>query len=67
MLRATAQKKTLRDDLGCHKVLEWLRDVVTNSILDALGFAQPPYEDNWPHVWWIPTGPLSKFPLQRFF
>jgi hypothetical protein len=31
--------------------------------LDALGFTEPPSENEWPHVWWIPTGPLSKFPL----
>ncbi|MCJ1324082.1 hypothetical protein MMC10_000744 [Thelotrema lepadinum] len=45
------------------KVLEWLWEVVTNPILIALGFTQPPRDNNWPHVWWIPTGALSKFPL----
>jgi hypothetical protein len=51
-------------DLGSHEVLEWLWDKVTQQILDALGFTQPPSsDDSWPHVWWIPTGPLSKFPL----
>jgi tetratricopeptide (TPR) repeat protein len=57
------KKKAQRDDLGVPKFLEWLWDVVTNPILDALGFTQPPSDNNWPHVWWIPTGPLSKFPL----
>lgn len=48
---------------GSPAVLEWLWDVVASPILDALGFVQHPSADNWPHVWWIPTGPLSRFPL----
>jgi tetratricopeptide (TPR) repeat protein len=52
-----------RNDLGHTKVLEWLWDTIMNPILDALGFTHCPTNDNWPHVWWIPTGPLSKFPL----
>ncbi|KAI3325019.1 TPR-like protein [Xylariaceae sp. AK1471] len=51
-------------DLGNYDVLEWLWDKVAKPILDVLGFTQPPSSDeSWPHVWWIPTGPLSKFPL----
>jgi tetratricopeptide (TPR) repeat protein len=57
------RKKVQRGSLGSPMVLEWLWDVAANPILDALGFTQPPSADNWPHVWWIPTGPLSKFPL----
>jgi tetratricopeptide (TPR) repeat protein len=57
------KKKVQRGSLGSTMVLEWLWDVAANPILDALGFIQPPSADNWPHVWWIPTGPLSKFPL----
>ncbi|KAJ8062013.1 hypothetical protein OCU04_009795 [Sclerotinia nivalis] len=49
--------------LGTPKVLGWLWDVAVHPILEALGFTQPPSDGNWPHVWWIPTGPLSKFPL----
>jgi CHAT domain-containing protein len=49
--------------LGTPQVLEWLWDVVANPILDAMGFTQTWPNDNWPHIWWIPTGPLSKFPL----
>ncbi|EMT65582.1 Putative 30S ribosomal protein S17P-like protein [Fusarium odoratissimum] len=29
----------------------------------ALGITEPPADDNWPHVWWIPTGLLTRFPL----
>ena len=34
-----------------------------NPILDALEFTGPPPGNKWPRVWWIPTGPLSKFPI----
>lgn len=44
-------------------VLEWLWNVIASPILDYLGFQQPPSDDNWPHVWWIPVGTLSFFPL----
>ncbi|KAK1993567.1 hypothetical protein LX36DRAFT_729603 [Colletotrichum falcatum] len=32
-------------------------------VLDELGFIAPPAGDTWPHVWWIPTGPLTRFPI----
>ncbi|KAL9122176.1 MAG: hypothetical protein Q9187_001266 [Circinaria calcarea] len=57
------EKKTQRGRLGSREILEWLWDAIANPILDALGFTQPPSGESWPHVWWIPTGPLSKFPL----
>lgn len=44
-------------------MLEWLWNSTVGPVLDALGFTQYPTGDNWPRVWWIPTGPLSKFPL----
>lgn len=54
--------------LGSPLVLQWLWDTVTSPVLDALGFNHPPLSDgitsgDWPHVWWIPTGPLRRFPL----
>ena len=46
------------------RVLEWLWDTIAQPVLDALGFTEPPRDDSdWPHVWWIPTGVLSKFPI----
>ena len=45
------------------EVLEWLWDNVARPIIDALGFLQAPSNDNWPHIWWIATGALSKFPI----
>ncbi|KAK4068324.1 hypothetical protein Purlil1_13827 [Purpureocillium lilacinum] len=44
-------------------LLEWLWDVVARPVLDALGFHGPIPDDNWPRVWWIPTGVLSQLPL----
>ncbi|KAF5976236.1 TPR domain-containing protein [Fusarium bulbicola] len=44
-------------------LVEWLRDVICRPCLDALGFRDPPSDDNWPRVWWIPTRYLSRLPL----
>ena len=43
--------------------LEWLWDTVAGPCLDALGYRSPIIDDNWPRVWWIPTGLLSHLPL----
>jgi hypothetical protein len=43
--------------------LAWLWDVIALDCLEALGFKQAHSRGNWPHVWWIPTGALSYFPL----
>ncbi|KAF2623329.1 hypothetical protein BU25DRAFT_478129, partial [Macroventuria anomochaeta] len=45
------------------QMLEWLWDVAASPILDALGLKQTPSNDNWPHIWWIPTGQLSQLPF----
>ncbi|KAF3071998.1 hypothetical protein CFAM422_005757 [Trichoderma lentiforme] len=45
------------------ETLAWLWDEIVRPVLDALGFTGPPIDDIWPHVWWIPTGALTKFPL----
>ncbi|KAL8370380.1 hypothetical protein RB595_000652 [Gaeumannomyces hyphopodioides] len=44
-------------------LLEWLWDTAARPCLDALGFKDPVSDENWPHVWWIPTGLLSRLPL----
>jgi hypothetical protein len=36
------------------------------SSLEALGFDTAVSDYNWPHVWWVPTGPLSHLPLGRY-
>lgn len=61
--------KTLRQSLAGHldemaALLEWLWTSITCPCLDALKFTSPISSAvGWPHVWWIPTGPLIHFPL----
>lgn len=50
-----------RDQMS--RTLEWLWNVVVRPVLDELRFLEPPSDNNWPHIWWIPTGPLSLLPL----
>lgn len=57
------QLKTETVTLDSPKTLEWLWDVIANPVLKALGYTQSPSNGHWPHVWWVPTGPLSRFPI----
>ncbi|KZM22740.1 ribosome [Ascochyta rabiei] len=50
-------------DRGSPAILERLWVAVTEPILDALGYTEPVSGDNWPQIWWILTGKLSKLPL----
>ncbi|KAH7124506.1 TPR domain-containing protein [Dactylonectria macrodidyma] len=43
--------------------LGWLWDDIVCPVLNALGFTGPPSNRQWPHVWWVPTGTLTRFPL----
>ncbi|KAH8661835.1 CHAT domain-containing protein [Ilyonectria robusta] len=43
--------------------LGWLWDAIVCHVLNALGFTGPPSDGQWPHVWWVPTGTLTRFPL----
>ncbi|KAJ5413883.1 CHAT domain-containing protein [Penicillium cosmopolitanum] len=45
------------------ETLEWLWDDIVRLILDDLGFTEPPSGSQWPHIWWVPTGNLTRFPL----
>lgn len=46
------------------ELLEWLWDAVAEPVLSHLGFEAPPLADEtWPHIRWITTGHLSKFPI----
>lgn len=49
--------------LGSPKVPNRQWETIAKPLMDALGLAHKPTDDNWPHVWWIPTGILSKFPI----
>ncbi|KAH7145545.1 CHAT domain-containing protein [Dactylonectria estremocensis] len=48
--------------LGESVVLSWLWDEIAAPILNTLGFTGPPVKE-WPHVWWITTGPLANLPI----
>ncbi|KAL3294475.1 TPR domain-containing protein [Colletotrichum asianum] len=43
--------------------LESMWDVIARPILDHLGFIESPKDGNFPHVWWILTGSLSRLPI----
>ncbi|KAK6537344.1 hypothetical protein TWF694_011536 [Orbilia ellipsospora] len=43
--------------------LEWMWVCVARPVLDALGFTETPTDGDWPRVWWIPTGFLTRLPL----
>ncbi|KAF0637702.1 hypothetical protein FPSE5266_07352 [Fusarium pseudograminearum] len=53
-----SREGTIRSSLA----LEWLWDCIARPALDALGFIKTP-DSEWPHVWWVMTGLLSKFPI----
>ncbi|MER6162403.1 CHAT domain-containing tetratricopeptide repeat protein [Streptomyces sp. NPDC001868] len=47
-------------------VLRWLWDAACGPVLDALGHDRPPDEtrdEDWPRVWWVPSGLLTLLPL----
>ncbi|OTB01161.1 hypothetical protein M426DRAFT_14735 [Hypoxylon sp. CI-4A] len=56
-------KRTYQDRSNMLDLLEWLWDAVAEPILKDLEFREPPVGNNWPHIWWIPTGLLSLLPL----
>ncbi|KAF5680750.1 30S ribosomal S17P protein [Fusarium denticulatum] len=51
------------DTFKSDEALQWLWDCVASPVLNALGFDKPPCEGDWPHIWWIMTGLLNKFPI----
>jgi hypothetical protein len=44
------------------ELLKWLWETIAKPVLDELGFTHNS-RNQWPRIWWIPTGPLAKFPL----
>jgi tetratricopeptide (TPR) repeat protein len=46
-----------------YNILEWLWENVASPVLDSLGIQQTAADERYPHIWWIPTGPLSHFPI----
>jgi hypothetical protein len=49
--------------LGSLEVLCWLWRVIAKPVLDALGFDSARDEGQLRRIWWIPTGPLTLFPI----
>jgi hypothetical protein len=46
-------------------ILEWMWDAIAEPVLNALGHTRTPTgpAQEWPRVWWCPTGPLAVMPL----
>jgi CHAT domain len=57
-LRQKLAQKSLEEE-----VLGWLWRTVAEPVLSALGWTQVPSNGHWPHIWWIPTGLLARFPI----
>ncbi|RDA82383.1 hypothetical protein CP532_6106 [Ophiocordyceps camponoti-leonardi (nom. inval.)] len=57
------QDRARMNEIQSMRTLEWLWDYIVDPVLRALGFVTPPSEGSWPHIWWIPTGLLTRFPL----
>ena len=67
LLEALKDGKSLskrhRANVRLEKILAWLWDAAIAPILDNMGFVETPQDDAWPHIWWIPSGRLSLFPI----
>nr|CEG05472.1 unnamed protein product [Fusarium clavum] len=51
-------------EYGNVEALEILWRAFIKDILEHLGFTETPADgQDWPHIWWIPTGPLSRLPI----
>src|SRR5512142_1916189 len=46
-------------------VLAWAWQAITEPVLTTLGHTHPPPGriEDWPRVWWCPTGPATVLPL----
>ena len=62
-LHASGIRDRTTKSLGNPKTLEWLWETIARPILDTLGLSQTPTDGYWPHIWWIPTGSLARFPI----
>lgn len=51
------------ESLAKPEILEWLWETIAQPVLNTLGFIQTSSDGCWPRIWWIPTGPLAKFPI----
>jgi hypothetical protein len=44
-------------------ILQWLRNVALEQILNDLGFTQMPPDNLWPRVWWVASDLLNTLPI----
>ncbi|KAF7547170.1 hypothetical protein G7Z17_g7916 [Cylindrodendrum hubeiense] len=51
------------ETLQSHATLIWLWDTIASPVFEDLGILGIPSGDTYPHIWWIPTGPLIRFPI----
>ncbi|KAL5090697.1 hypothetical protein Trisim1_004006 [Trichoderma cf. simile WF8] len=58
-----SQLSNLNSRSNLISLLEWLWRQVCRPILDALNFKSPVENNEWPHIWWVPTGIFSQMPL----
>lgn len=56
-------QKTSDGDFASIDTLEWLWRSVCEPVLSALDLNDGPADGEWPHLWWIPVGELSRFPF----
>ncbi|KAK7229265.1 hypothetical protein V2G26_001435 [Clonostachys chloroleuca] len=62
-LRATDAFQMAQKKIRDHELLEWMWTTTARPILDALGCTSTPSDGNWPHIWWVPTGPFAGLPI----
>jgi tetratricopeptide (TPR) repeat protein len=63
---ASAEWQTREADRhAIFSVLEWCWQAITEPVLTALSHTHTPREkiEDWPRVWWCPTGPATVLPL----
>ena len=63
---AATDWQTKEDDRhAVFKVLAWCWEAIANPVLTALGHTRTPpgIIEEWPRVWWSPTGPATVLPL----
>ncbi|RMJ17651.1 hypothetical protein CDV36_002650 [Fusarium kuroshium] len=46
-----------------YETLEWIWDAIAEPVLEDLGILTTKPTEAWPRIWWIPTGPLARFPI----
>ncbi|MFL6141171.1 MAG: CHAT domain-containing protein [Labedaea sp.] len=53
------------DRQAVFSVLEWCWQAITEPVLTALSYTHTPQAEieDWPRVWWCPTGPATVLPL----